>query len=885
MKLTSLSLTNFRCFQDVAIDLNVDGVIGVLGPNGAGKSSLFAAVDWALFGSERGPSSLPAHRDGTDPKSCRVQVEFLLGEQRFRVTRTPSSAELRLLDSDTRMAKGLTDTSAQVAVTLGMSRESFQSTFYARQREVQALDPRDAPRRRSQLERLLGIERIRHAAELARAQSREQELLVKARSADAADPKQELARLREAEDLARQRAPAVEQAREALSQVTERREQARKALQSIHRRAARAQKAESEAKLAAADADSALKDAERAGTAAREAQQAHARAGEIAPAAARAEELRARDRELELRRQGAEQAQAIRARWQAAQSNATALQERLGELADERGELERLQAELHTTNKTAQDASTRSVEMIKELARLEAREREAQRALTDAARLLELTALLAEKPDVEAQAQQAARTLTDVQAQILEVQRHAAEEQSNRQEIERDGPEAQCLRCRRPYGEDFQRILDGIAGHVQQLTSSLVALERTVNEARTARVAADNRLAELAALRREYDALIVTGDLDSLREAAETLASRRSTLSGEHETLEASRTQAEERASTLQAQIEPIAARVNAWQTLDQEHRSAARDAELLAGEMTSTPAQDYDSDTHAQVRAELAEAQSAERELASVHALAGQLEVLTARAAQAATRAQQAKDKHERAHTEAQALSIDEEAVSTAADEDLAAEEARTAATDELHTAEQQAIREDDAVKAAREALQRARQSARQLRAERQELTTRKRVQELLEDYRSHRSQHALPDLERDTAALLAAVTRGRYSDIHISADGYALQISEEGTSHPLKRFSGGEQDITNLCLRLALSRILARERGTDAGFVILDEVLGSQDPDRRTALMEELRELTGEFQQVFVVSHFTDIADSCDIHLNVSRPDPPAPASVTPG
>lgn len=109
------------------------------------------------------------------------------------------------------------------------------------------------------------------------------------------------------------------------------------------------------------------------------------------------------------------------------------------------------------------------------------------------------------------------------------------------------------------------------------------------------------------------------------------------------------------------------------------------------------------------------------------------------------------------------------------------------------------------------------------------------------------------------------------------------AASAAENRTSCGASR--AANKDVANLCLRLALSRAIARQCGTNAGFVILDEVLRSQDPDRRAALMSELRELPREFRQVFVVSHFAEIADSCDIHVRVSRPDPPAPSRVTRG
>jgi DNA repair protein SbcC/Rad50 len=88
------------------------------------------------------------------------------------------------------------------------------------------------------------------------------------------------------------------------------------------------------------------------------------------------------------------------------------------------------------------------------------------------------------------------------------------------------------------------------------------------------------------------------------------------------------------------------------------------------------------------------------------------------------------------------------------------------------------------------------------------------------------------------------------------------------------LKRFSGGEQDLASLCLRLALSRTLARQRGAEAGFVILDEVFGSQDVDRRATLLAQLRQLAeSEFRQLFVVSHTDDVTEHCDLSIRVER------------
>src|SRR5439155_3494162 len=123
-----------------------------------------------------------------------------------------------------------------------------------------------------------------------------------------------------------------------------------------------------------------------------------------------------------------------------------------------------------------------------------------------------------------------------------------------------------------------------------------------------------------------------------------------------------------------------------------------------------------------------------------------------------------------------------------------------------------------------------------------------------------------ARPQLEQETALLLGQTTRGRYGSVQLS-DAYHLEIIDGRRAHPLRRFSGGEQDLAALCLRLALSRMLARQRGAETGFVLLDEVFGSQDPERRRALLEQLHAIAeSEFRQVFVISHTGDVTAHCD-------------------
>lgn len=103
-----------------------------------------------------------------------------------------------------------------------------------------------------------------------------------------------------------------------------------------------------------------------------------------------------------------------------------------------------------------------------------------------------------------------------------------------------------------------------------------------------------------------------------------------------------------------------------------------------------------------------------------------------------------------------------------------------------------------------------------------------------------------------------------------------YKLEVIDRGERFGLERYSGGEQDLANLCLRLAIADWVGRERDTELGFVVLDEVFGSQDEDRRQRLLDALRSLGARFHQLILITHVPDIADLCDHQLAVTLAEP---------
>jgi exonuclease SbcC len=67
----------------------------------------------------------------------------------------------------------------------------------------------------------------------------------------------------------------------------------------------------------------------------------------------------------------------------------------------------------------------------------------------------------------------------------------------------------------------------------------------------------------------------------------------------------------------------------------------------------------------------------------------------------------------------------------------------------------------------------------------------------------------------------------------------------------------SGGEEDLANLVLRLAISEMIAERAGQAFSLLILDEVFGSLDEIRRHNVVDLLRRLQGRFEQVILITH----------------------------
>ncbi len=132
-------------------------------------------------------------------------------------------------------------------------------------------------------------------------------------------------------------------------------------------------------------------------------------------------------------------------------------------------------------------------------------------------------------------------------------------------------------------------------------------------------------------------------------------------------------------------------------------------------------------------------------------------------------------------------------------------------------------------------------------------------------------------PEIAELAGKFLSDLTDNRYSTLEIN-EKYDICLHDEGEIKQV--ISGGEEDIVNLCIRLAISQIIAYRSGKALSLLILDEIFGSLDESRRHNVISLLRKLIDSFEQVILITHIDDIKDEID-HVITIEFDPESGSS----
>jgi DNA repair protein SbcC/Rad50 len=289
-----------------------------------------------------------------------------------------------------------------------------------------------------------------------------------------------------------------------------------------------------------------------------------------------------------------------------------------------------------------------------------------------------------------------------------------------------------------------------------------------------------------------------------------------------------------------------------------------------------------YDEERHSALRREVTRVQGMQAQHARCEAIAGRRQSVTDRRARLEARLSDATDRAGQASEQRATVGFDQ----------LAHDRLATALRDAREQARVADLERERRQGECNQAMQRVEAAARaqaDLAAKRAECqvlddehTLHDELDAALTALRNELNSQIRPELAEAASVLLDQVTEGRYGTLEIDED-YEVRVFDAGKERPV--ISGGEEDVVNLVLRIALSQMIAERAGHPLTLLVLDEVFGSLDATRRDNVVDLLRRLGGCFEQVLVISHVDGLHDAMDHVIRLERDERTGTCSVACG
>ena len=910
MILAAVEIENYKQYAGSHhIEFPEQGMVAITGPNGAGKTTLFEAIEWCLYGPRTIPlAAIPPH-DGVGATQVRVALQDPHDGRRYVVKRTlrngNSAAEAYAEDDPGQpLVQGPRDVSDYVARQLvGLPHAAFVSTFFTRQKELTFFGDRTPTDRRVEVARLLGFQIVRDAQEeigTERAQARQAALSLSAQYAEGS----------EGRDFARE----IASAETALLEAQERETTAARAAADAEETAERT-RSSLDAWRSLQEEDNALgtRLADVAGQAATAAfrrdagtaelgrlEQREAERAELLPEAERAAALAFEVTLLDEQRERAERLRSLRVAGSAASDRIDAISRRVGRVVSEQpGD----GLALEGWSWTSADEARPEPGIERLLGAASSLDARGARNRVDALRTAYMSAgiagekrktceryrrLLADLTSSQqalvatgdpgaaiADAQEAARRGREASAaareQLAILGKSRQDAAQTARELRKRAQEPICPTCARPLGaEEAERLAALLDREIARILDSEAELERDeraasmqVNEAERAEAEARKRQDELISLEARLS--------EGRKKIAEADAEHDRAQSEVQQALDAASasgvpTEDEiETARNVAEGTERIVALLSHLKQLGEQAVGARQEIADSAAAIDELGPVTYEPEALRAAQAELDRARDAatrieeiDKELASRDRYEAQRGAAVVELATLAERRSELESQRAR-------LGFDAARLRQAQEEETAARNTARMARDEaarLRDTLRDALSARDRVVAERNRLVRLAEEAERRGREADELD---RMYREFAEFDKFVADHVGPLLAETTERLLSLVTHGKYDRVRFD-ENYGIEVFDGDECFKLDGFSGGERDVVSLCARLAMSELVGSSALRPPRFLVLDEVFGSLDSERRSQLLETLGSLAygGHFQQMFIISHVDDVQQS---------------------
>lgn len=168
-----------------------------------------------------------------------------------------------------------------------------------------------------------------------------------------------------------------------------------------------------------------------------------------------------------------------------------------------------------------------------------------------------------------------------------------------------------------------------------------------------------------------------------------------------------------------------------------------------------------------------------------------------------------------------------------------------------------------DGEIKALQAALDKNKEDQGKVATKVLDLSDYEKIKVSLSEFKTKLNSKVAPRISQIASNMYSQITKGKYQHIEVD-DDFDFYIYDEGEKFPIDRFSGGEVDLANLVLRIAISKTLGELNGAcNIGFLAFDEVFGSQDETRRMEILEAFHTIKEQYRQIFLISHEIEIKE----------------------
>jgi DNA repair protein SbcC/Rad50 len=387
--------------------------------------------------------------------------------------------------------------------------------------------------------------------------------------------------------------------------------------------------------------------------------------------------------------------------------------------------------------------------------------------------------------------------------------------EKKRTEIQKIGPDSKCPTCERTLAEHYSALLELMSKEIEEMRSQLVGLSSQLTSAEE--------------------------ELEKNRKVRSNIDSRLQKL--RKDVIDETR----------------LGSSVKGWQ--DQSEKTARELAEVEAT-IKRIGAIDFDVASYERLKKELVELKRAADQYNQLTIEARRLPEVESQEATLAVQAEQEMEELRLAQERMVLSGHSDELLDKARRAYLEVRDRKEAKAKETFTLQNSIERRTAEISGKDEQLRQLAEVESRLGTMRKESETLAVLGEVMREFRSNVISRIVPTLSEISSSLFEELTEAKYNGMELDED-YNIFVYDKGQKYPLDRFSGGEADLANLCLRLAISRVIAERSGASINFLVLDEIFGSQDMIRKRNIMQTFTGLSKQFGQIILITHIEEVKD----------------------